>query len=201
MTAQDRALRRRSEILGAAATVIAEKGYQETAIADIAVKLGIGHGTVYRYFDSKRHIAENVIEYVIDKIALLVADVDPDSAETLEDYAAQIGTLGNRLFDFFLTHRDLAAVFFFESYGVDKTLTGRMQEAVELFGSFVERYLDNGCRKGFLRSDLDVEITARAINGMILAGALRAFQAADPDAQRDRWIDAIRTLMLSGMAA
>ena len=131
----------------------------------------------------------------------LVIEVDPAAAATLDEYAAQIGALGDRLFDFFIANRDLAAVFFFESYGVDKALTTRMQQVVELFGSFVERYLDNGCRRGFLRADLDIEITARAINGMILAGALRTFHAPDPESQRKRWIDAIRSLMLSGMAA
>jgi AcrR family transcriptional regulator len=201
MPQRDVVERRRREILEAAGKVLAAKGYQGTNVADIAQELGIGHGTFYRYFENKRHIAESVLQLALDQVAQLVSDVDPEAAGTLGEYDEQLVTLGNRLFDFFLGNRDLAEVFFFESYGVDKALTGCLLEALELFGEYVERYLRNGCSKGFLRADIDVEITARAINGMIFAGALRTLRTTDPESQRDRWIDAIRRLMLTGMAA
>ena len=181
--------------------MIAARGYREANIADIAAELGIGHGTFYRYFNNKRHIAEQVLEYTVEQIGQLVTDVDPEAANTLAEYETQLRTIGNRLVDFFIGNRDLAAVFFFEAYGVDKELTARLQQVLELFGEHVERYLRNGCAKGFLRSDLDVEITARAINGMIFAGVLRTLSTDDPESQRDRWIEAITSLMLSGMAA
>jgi AcrR family transcriptional regulator len=41
---------RRSQILEAAYRAFASKGYRDTMVADIAQKLGIGHGTFYRYF-------------------------------------------------------------------------------------------------------------------------------------------------------
>src|SRR5581483_1391867 len=40
----------RREIIDAAFTCFAENGYHATGIADIAARLGIGHGTFYRYF-------------------------------------------------------------------------------------------------------------------------------------------------------
>ena len=44
-------------------------GYSlETAIADIAKRLGIGHGTFYRHFANKRDILEHVIDDVTKKI-------------------------------------------------------------------------------------------------------------------------------------
>ncbi len=201
MPKSDLVSRRRGEILAAASKIIANRGYRESNIADIASELGIGHGTFYRYFENKRDIAENVVGYIVDQITLLVVDVDPEAADTLLEYENQLREIGNRLFDFFIENRDLASVFFFEAYGVDKELTARMQSALELFGDFVEQYLVNGQTKGFLRNGLDVEITARAINGMIFAGALRTFSLQEPEIERNRWIEAIVKLMLTGMAS
>jgi hypothetical protein len=55
-------------------------------------------------------------------------------------------------------------------------------------------------RVGYLRVDLDVDATARAINGMILAAALAALRNPAPDAQQDM-SEAIRRVMYDGIAA
>src|SRR5260221_12728936 len=48
--------RRREEILDAAALLFAERGYPNTDVDSVAEKLGVGKGTVYRYFPSKRDL-------------------------------------------------------------------------------------------------------------------------------------------------
>lgn len=48
--------RRREEILDAAARLFAERGYSETDTQVLADELGVGKGTLYRYFPSKREL-------------------------------------------------------------------------------------------------------------------------------------------------
>jgi AcrR family transcriptional regulator len=48
--------RRQEEILDAAAKVFAERGYADTDVQIVADGLGVGKGTVYRYFASKREL-------------------------------------------------------------------------------------------------------------------------------------------------
>src|SRR3954453_16674757 len=48
--------RRREEILDAAARLFAERGYSETDTQVLADELGVGKGTLYRYFKSKRDL-------------------------------------------------------------------------------------------------------------------------------------------------
>ncbi len=55
------AQQRRREILKAAAQVFSEKGYTKARISDIAARANMGHGTVYRFFASKRELAIQVI--------------------------------------------------------------------------------------------------------------------------------------------
>ena len=52
----------RREIVAASFDCFAERGYHATGIADIAARLGIGHGTFYRYFENKRDLLVKVIE-------------------------------------------------------------------------------------------------------------------------------------------
>ncbi len=47
---------RRREILEAAVTVFAERGYASTGTADIAAAAGIGEPTIYRYFANKQEL-------------------------------------------------------------------------------------------------------------------------------------------------
>lgn len=52
---------RRKQILMAARQVFGEKGYHDAKIEDIAIKAGIAHGTVYRYYKNKSDLATEII--------------------------------------------------------------------------------------------------------------------------------------------
>ena len=42
---------RRQEILDAAMRVFYDKGYEKASISDIALKIGVAQGLIYRYFE------------------------------------------------------------------------------------------------------------------------------------------------------
>lgn len=50
-----------NEILNAAEPLFYSKGYQETAISDIAKKMGVAYGVIYYYFKSKEELLEALI--------------------------------------------------------------------------------------------------------------------------------------------
>jgi AcrR family transcriptional regulator len=49
-------------ILQAAREAFCEKGYENTAVAEIAERVGVVEGTVYKYFESKRELLLRVLE-------------------------------------------------------------------------------------------------------------------------------------------
>ena len=55
----------RREIIDASFECFAQRGYHATGIADIATTLGIGHGTFYRYFETKEDVFRAVVERAI----------------------------------------------------------------------------------------------------------------------------------------
>ena len=53
---------RKTMIAGAAISIFREKGYTESTVEEIALRAGIGKGTVYEYFKSKDEIALRIFD-------------------------------------------------------------------------------------------------------------------------------------------
>lgn len=62
---------RKQEILNGALSVFSKKGYDKTAITDIAKEIGISQGLCYRYYKSKEEIYNEVLEqyanFIVEK--------------------------------------------------------------------------------------------------------------------------------------
>ena len=69
------------------------------------------------------------------------------------------------------------------------------------FAVYTAAYFENGKRRGFLRADLDTEVTARIVNAMIFESIEHIASSTDPLVTGARWRDAIVRLMLDGMRA
>lgn len=198
-----RAERRRAEILDAAYRVFADRGFAEATIADIAKELSIGHGTFYRYFENKQDIFDHVVDLVVARISAALADERPDASDGLEEYRAQVRRIAGNLLVLLDEDPRAAKLLFVEAWGVSDALDARLREMWRLFGQVTGAYLENGRTRGFLRADLDVEITALAINAMIFEGGrqvvLSERDAGDGAAARARWIDAVTAMMFDGV--
>lgn len=78
----DRAARRRDEILDAAARLFAERGYADTDLDELAARLGVGKGTVYRYFPSKEKLFFAAVDRAMQRVlaavnARVAGETDP----------------------------------------------------------------------------------------------------------------------------
>jgi AcrR family transcriptional regulator len=196
-----RAERRRAEILAAALELFAERGYHATGVADIASRLRMSHGTFYRYFASKRDILDHIVDGLVGRIAeALAASNGVGTATTLEGYREQVRRIAEALVA--VVHEDprIAQVLLFEATGIDEELTARILEQIDQLRSLTAAYLRHGVEAGYLRADLDVIETARALNGIVYAGALDAIRSRDPDRAPPDVTAALR-LMFDGIGA
>lgn len=73
--------RRKAEILDAAAAVFAAHGFAGTQVQTIADKLGVGNGTVYRYFPTKEELFLAAVER---GLAELSQSIEPLMSEDIE---------------------------------------------------------------------------------------------------------------------
>ncbi|SDW42846.1 DNA-binding transcriptional regulator, AcrR family [Amycolatopsis xylanica] len=191
----------RREIIETAFDCFAERGYHATGIADIAARLGIGHGTFYRYFQNKRDIVDHVItDLVRTVVAALAADNAPDAVSSLAEYRTQTARIGDALAGIFGGDPRLARFLLLEAAGIDAEMRERVLDFYDGAAQLTAAYLSHGVELGYLRADLDVEGSARAINGMILAAVLASLRDPAPESQA-RLSAAIRRVMYDGIAA
>ncbi|GAF84519.1 unnamed protein product, partial [marine sediment metagenome] len=60
--------RRKEQILGAAKHIFAKNGFRRTKIEQISEHLGVGKGTLYRYFEDKKTLFLAVFEEGIGRL-------------------------------------------------------------------------------------------------------------------------------------
>ncbi|WP_157860254.1 TetR/AcrR family transcriptional regulator [Methanosarcina acetivorans] len=81
------------ELIEAAESLFAKKGYEDTAVSEIVKKVEVGQGTFYHYFKSKEDILEAVAEKIV---APYVEDVK-NIAKGNEDPTTKINSILNRV--------------------------------------------------------------------------------------------------------
>ncbi len=72
---------RRNQILEAAASVFAAKGFHPTTIKDIAKEAGIADGTIYNYFENKTALLLGILDRMRTSVQ---ADFDPAQLSQLD---------------------------------------------------------------------------------------------------------------------
>ena len=194
--------RRRQELIEAAYNVFSEKGYTAAGIADIAQRLDIGHGTFYRYFDSKRDILDHVVDYGVERlIDAIQAEEPPQASETLEEFLEQLSHLSDRVFELVDSEPGLVQVIMLEATSIDEELLQRLLGLMDTFGVMASSYLDHGVQRGFLRADMDTEVVAHGISALVIPGLINAIRGTFGPEQRTRYKRELIALVGRGIAA
>lgn len=163
---------RREAILAAAREVFAEKGFHAAGIADIATKLDVGHGTIYRYFENKLDIFLTLYDALNEELLRIARGTQPETSTCVEDYIAEMQRFYTEFGGVFL--REISHMrIFFEEVHADPEIRRRFNASQIEFQKATERFLNIGRDKGFIRSELHIPSAARILNAMIL-DAMRA---------------------------
>lgn len=191
----------RADIIQAAFEEFSAKGYHQTAIADIARRLGIGHGSFYRHFQNKRDILEHVINDVAARVmTALAAENAPTAADSLEGYREQTARIAKGLTSIFAEQPAIARLLLFEATSIDAEMTERLLGLLEMGGKMTAAYMKNGVRLGFFRQDLDTDATGHAVVGMILMSVVRFLNAPNDHEGQKKFGEAVQRLLVDGIA-
>lgn len=158
---------RRSEIIGAAATVFKAKGYRGTSLADVADAVAMDRATLYYYVGSKEELLDEVVTDVV--LANLAA------AEQIRDddqpAPVKLERLVTGLMSSYAEHYPVLYVYLQEDLG---QVTARRQPWAQQMRLVNRRYeaaivaiVQEGIEEGTLRPLTDARVLAFGLMGMV----------------------------------
>lgn len=106
----DRCAERREEILDAATKLFAEHGFADTDTQQLADKLGVGKGTLYRYFPSKRELFLAAADRGMRRLCQYI----DDSIAPIQDPPERIAQVVRSYLTFFANHPELCELLIHE---------------------------------------------------------------------------------------
>ena len=158
---------RRQEILDTAMELFAEKGYEDTSMADIARRMGVVQGLCYRYFDSKRVLFREAMEQYVRECCAAGLPIIHDRSRTirqrLDDMAAlTLETEQNARYHAFY-HRP-------ENQSIHEELNWRI---CAYLTPHVAEELEDACQRGELRLEHPALAASYLLHGQIGWGNMR----------------------------
>jgi AcrR family transcriptional regulator len=189
---------RREQILQAALNVFERGGYHSTHVDAVIREAKIARGTFYLHFASKHEVFAALVERMFS-IFLEVRPASPEPEITGPKAAEAILRASYRtVFGTLREHRRLARLLFEEAVGLDKGFAEALTAHYRAWHGRVRATLERFRERGAARSDLDAEVTAEMVLGIVERLARRyLFTERAPDL--DRLVDAVVALEMRGI--
>lgn len=156
---------KRERILREAATLFAERGYNQTDVAQLASRAGVAKGSIYNYFDSKEDLYLYVCRDGIQRSRQAIyGDLDPDW-----DVYRQIEHIFYQGAKFVDSHPEYLILYANISSAGMKRFSDQMSLDVEKFtADHLKRLIRRDIEKGLIRHDVDVNFTAFWVNSLYI---------------------------------
>ncbi|WP_327291568.1 TetR/AcrR family transcriptional regulator [Streptomyces sp. NBC_01198] len=181
-TARRQATRRK--LYAAAVTLIAEQGFSATTVEEIAERAGVAKGTVYYNFASKNDLFEELLRDGVGRLRDALRQAATAATACGGGGVDALDALIHAGLGFIVRHPSFTQLYVAELWRTNRawqdTLTTVRRQAV----SVVEEVLSAAVAAGELSEDIDVQLTASALFGMVLVAALD-WQAFQPERSID----------------
>jgi AcrR family transcriptional regulator len=138
---------RRGDILAAAKTVFARKGYHGTTIAEIAKTAGLSYGSIYWYFDSKDALFHELMETEGQALRRHVTEA-LTTTPTAGGPDAPFRAAVRATFEFFESDRALVKLLFRDSYALGDRFEKHLFGIYEGFIDDIEAIVADAARRG-----------------------------------------------------
>ena len=153
----------KERIVRAAAELFMERGFAGTTVREIGERAGVGQSSLYHHARSKGQLlAELHATHVGDLVDMLEDVVQSPDAPTV-----QLRRLIKALALMVHTHRAVVTVYLRESYALSDEARAQVAMERKKIDTYIELIIRRGLDSGEFRSDLDIQLTRRAILGMV----------------------------------
>ncbi|GAA4682944.1 TetR/AcrR family transcriptional regulator [Streptomyces chumphonensis] len=189
----------RQKLYEAAVHLIAEQGFSATTVDEIAEAAGVAKGTVYYNFASKNELFEELLRHGVE---LLTGRLEAAAATVREGGGGRVDSLDAMVragLEFIDRYPAFTQLYVAELWRKNRTWQSTLLVVRARAVAVVEEQLRLGVEEGELSGEIDVQLTAAALFGMVLVAALD-WQAFQPDRSLDD-VHASLSLLLQGRVA
>ncbi len=148
---QERKERTRGLLLEAAAQVFVRKGYHQSLISDIVSSAGVGQGTFYRFFESKRAIYVTLLGAFFEMIVGEFSEIGATPMRSEHDYRAASLAAVRRVVARVERERDMALLFLRETAAIDREAEQMLTGLLAGLSDLAKLYLDQAMAQGHAR--------------------------------------------------
>ncbi|MCM2576441.1 TetR/AcrR family transcriptional regulator [Streptomyces meridianus] len=186
----------RTKLYEAAVTLIAEKGFSSTTVDEIAERAGVAKGTVYYNFASKNELFEELLRH---GVGMLAQSLQQAADTALADNGTRVDALDSMIragLEFIDRYPAFTQLYVAELWRTNRAWQSTLRTLRRQVVTVVEDVLRDAVATGELNDEIDVQLTASALVGMVLVAALD-WQAFQPERSVDD-IHAALSLLLQG---
>ncbi len=156
---------KRERLLREAARLFAERGFNQTDVAELASRAGVAKGSIYNYFESKEDLYLFVCQDGMERSRNAVyGDLNPEW-----DIYRQLAHIFRQGMRFVLSFPEYLSLYDgIASPGMER-FADQLSMAVEKHTSdYLKQLIRRDIERGLVRSDLDVNYTAFLINSLYI---------------------------------
>jgi AcrR family transcriptional regulator len=157
---------RRKELVEAAAAVFREKGFEAATLNDVAERLNTDRASLYYYVGSKDDLLQEIVRSVLDSNVSMAEGIRKRKGSALEKLQLLItemmGSFEKNYPHMYVYTEDMNRI-----AKQDSEWARTVVHATKRFESIVVGIIEKGKDEGTIRHDLNTEIAALAVFGMV----------------------------------
>lgn len=189
---------RRAQLIDAAITVFAVKGYRSASITDIIETAGVARGTFYLYFDSKLDVFHAVMDRFMDLFGEVVKREVARSYDNPLMIRRRVRESFLEWLKFFSENKLLAKIVFREANAIEPDYEKKCFDMLDKCFAHWSESIQRFQKVGFVRRDVDPQFLSLSFSGIMINLALRYLLPTEkPDLEH--MADQIVDLMESGV--
>jgi TetR/AcrR family transcriptional regulator, fatty acid metabolism regulator protein len=169
-------------ILQAAEEVLAEKGYYETSVDEIAARVGIAKGTVYLHFPSKEDLVIAILERNAQKLVDIVETTVVSARTNREKLEAILRVVYSGFFDPRMSHLMQLPYFVVNSSELRRVFVekkGCMRDKWDRMDAYITSILEEGKAAGEFDTTLPTPIMVSAFFSLLSPRSFERLNAHD----------------------
>lgn len=164
---------RSAQLYRAATELFVERGYRDVDVADIAARCEVSPGTFYNYFSNKRDMLDVILGRTIDSLVQAATGKrDPTGITDRNEYFAELEGRIRALLEYIAENGELVAFAGFTAPGLDEAAYAATLHGFREISAQFTAFLSTGCRRGWIRDDVDLQIAGQLVASCTITAAL-----------------------------